>query len=100
MAAVLGTDHPDRVAEVMDSLRSYPGKHRIGCPLLLLHGGEDPLACYEDQEPFLRAADPSTATVRIWPDGEHTLYSHAAERDACTGDRFMDDLVGQGLPSS
>ncbi|MEH0574450.1 MULTISPECIES: alpha/beta hydrolase [Streptomyces] len=93
MAAVVGTDDLDRVAEIMDSLRFDPDKHRIGCPLLLLHGGHDPLARYEDQEPFLRAADPATATLRIWPDGEHTLYNHAAERDALTADWFTDHLI-------
>lgn len=98
MAAVVGTDAPDRVTEVMDALRFDPDKYRITCPLLLLHGGQDPLARYEDQEPFLRAADPVAATVRIWPDGEHTLYNHAAERDALTGDWFTDHLTGQSIP--
>jgi alpha-beta hydrolase superfamily lysophospholipase len=93
MAAVVGTDDLERVAEVMDSLRFDPDKHRIGCPLLLLHGGQDPLARYEDQQPFLQAADPTAATLRIWPDGEHTLYNHAAERDAFTADWFTDHLV-------
>ncbi|MFD4509190.1 alpha/beta hydrolase family protein [Streptomyces sp. NPDC058457] len=79
LAAALGTDAPDRIAEVMDALCFDPDRHRVACPLLLLHGGHDPLARYEDQEPFLRAADPVTATLRIWPDGERTLYSHAAE---------------------
>ncbi|UUU29305.1 lysophospholipase [Streptomyces sp. CA-210063] len=98
MAAVVGTVDPDRVAEVMDGLRFDPDKHRITCPLLLLHGGQDPLARYEDQEPFLRAAEPATTTVRIWPDGEHTLYNHAAERDALTADWFTDHLAGQATP--
>ncbi|SPF06371.1 alpha/beta hydrolase family protein [Streptomyces sp. MA5143a] len=100
MAAVVGTDELDRVAEVMGALRFNPDKHRITCPLLLLHGGQDPLARYEDQEPFLRAADPTRATARIWPDGEHTLYNHAAERDALTGDWFTDHLTGQGTANS
>jgi len=100
MAAVVGTDDLGRVAGVMDGLRFQPDKHRIRCPLLLLHGGRDPLARYEDQEPFLHAADPATSTVRIWPDGEHTLYNHAAERDALTGDWFTEHLAGQGNPNS
>ncbi|MEU1164882.1 alpha/beta hydrolase [Streptomyces sp. NPDC005921] len=100
LAAAVGTDDPDRVAEVMDALRFDPERHRVACPLLLLHGGRDPLARYEDQEPFLRAADPATATLRIWPDGEHTLYNHAAERDALTGDWFTDHLTGHGATAS
>ena len=100
LSAVAGTDERGRLTEVMDSLRFDPDKHRITCPLLLLHGTQDPLVRYEDQEPFLRAADPATATVRIWPDGEHTLYNHAAERDALTGDWFVDHLAGRGTSES
>jgi alpha-beta hydrolase superfamily lysophospholipase len=75
----------------------HPAKHRITYPRLLLHGGHDPLARYEDQEPFLRA--PAAATVRIWPDGEHTLHNHSAERDALTRDGwFTDRLTGQNTP--
>ncbi|GAA3998459.1 hypothetical protein [Streptomyces plumbiresistens] len=93
-----GIDDLDRVAEVMDGLRFDPDKHRITCPLPLLHGGRNPLARYEDQEPFLRAADPATSTVRIRPDGEHTIYNRAAARDALTGDWCTDHLAGQGTP--
>lgn len=93
MAALTGTDDLQRVAEILNCLRFDPDKHRIGCPLLLLHGGRDPLAHYEHQEPFLHAADPTTTTVRIWPDGEHTLYNHAAERNALTSDWFTDTLT-------
>jgi alpha-beta hydrolase superfamily lysophospholipase len=100
LSAVAGTDERGRLTAVMDSLRFDPDKHRITCPLLLLHGTQDPLVRYEDQEPFLRAADPATSTVRIWPDGEHTLYNHAAERDALTGDWFVDRLAGRGTSES
>ncbi|MFF5253245.1 alpha/beta hydrolase family protein [Streptomyces leeuwenhoekii] len=95
MAAVVGTEDLDRVAEVMDGLRFGPHKHRIDCPLLVLHGGQDPLARYEDQEPFPHAAAPADRSVRVWPDGEHTLYNHATERNAFAGDRFTDHLIGQ-----
>lgn len=94
MIGVIGTEDPDRLTEVVAGLRFDPDKHRIGCPLLLLHGGQDPVARYEDQEPFLHAADPATTTVRGWPDGQHTLYNHATERDALTGDWFSDRLLG------
>ncbi|MPY55662.1 alpha/beta hydrolase family protein [Streptomyces spongiae] len=100
ISAAVGTEDLDRVTEVMHSLRFDPDTHRVTCPLLLLHGGRDPLARYEDQEPFLRAADPATATLRIWPDGEHTLYNHAAERDAFTADWFTDHLTGDNFPNS
>jgi len=88
LAALVGD--PDRVAEVMASLRFDPDRQQIPSPLLLLHGGLDPLASYPDQEPFLKAA--AAGTLRTWPDGEHTIYNHAAERDAYTADWFTDVL--------
>ncbi|TLS46608.1 lysophospholipase [Streptomyces montanus] len=99
ISAAVGTEDLDRVAEVMASLRFDPDRHRIARPLLLLHGGRDPLARYEDQEPFLQAADPATAVLRIWPDGEHTQYNHAAERDAFTADWFTDHLIDHDDPN-
>ncbi|MFF3501037.1 helix-turn-helix domain-containing protein [Streptomyces sp. NPDC003247] len=44
MSAVVGTEDLDKVSGIMNSLRFDPDEHRIGCPLLLLHGGRDALA--------------------------------------------------------
>ncbi|MGY2487996.1 serine aminopeptidase domain-containing protein [Cupriavidus sp. CP313] len=59
-------------------------------PVIVLHGGADPLVKLEDQQPFLDAALTDDVTLRIWPDGEHTIYNHAAERTALVADWFAD----------
>jgi len=94
-AAAIGTDESDRLTDVLDALRFDPERHRINCPVLVLHGGADPLLPDPAlQEPFARAAG-SLGQLRIWPDGEHTIYNHGAERDAYVADWFYDNLITQ-----
>lgn len=94
-AAAIGTDDSERLTEVLDSLAFDPQHHHIPCPVLVLHGGADALLPDPAlQEPFARAAG-AHGDLRIWPDGEHTLYNRAAERDALVADWFGDILIPQ-----
>ena len=92
-AAAFGTEDEDQLTRRLDRLRFDPARHRIGCPVLVLHGGADPLVPEPGiQAPFAEAAGPR-GQLRSWPDGEHTLYNHAAERDAIVADWFADRLL-------
>jgi alpha-beta hydrolase superfamily lysophospholipase len=94
-AAMIGREAVDaRVEAVFDALRLDPRQERIGCPVLILHGGADPLIRREDQEPF--AAAGSEPTWLEWEDGEHTIYNHARERAALVADWFAAAL---GVPA-
>ncbi len=95
-AAMLGNDDSDAIAANFARMRFVPERDRIACPLLVLHGGEDPLIRLEDQQPFLDAAAPGDVTLKIWPDGEHTIYNHAAERTALVCDWFVERLTSVG----
>lgn len=90
--AMLGSDDEDAIRSNFERMRFQPGRDRIACPLLVLHGGADPLVKPEDQQPFLDAAAGPDATLRVWEDGEHTIYNHAAERTAFVADWFADRL--------
>lgn len=63
----------------------------IGCPLLVLHGGADPVVSAEDQRVFFNA-DTSERVWRQWDDGEHTMYNHATERSAFVAGWFLSRL--------
>jgi alpha-beta hydrolase superfamily lysophospholipase len=92
IAAAFGTADEDRLTAVLDALRFDPDRHRIACPVLILHGGADPLVPDPTiQAPFAAAAG-TRGELRTWPDGEHTLYNLAAERDATVADWFADHL--------
>jgi alpha-beta hydrolase superfamily lysophospholipase len=89
-AAMLGNEDQAAIQRNFDRLRLRPGHDRIACPLLVLHGGEDPLIALEDQQPFLDAASSDKVTFKAWPDGEHTLYNHANERTQLVADWFAE----------
>ncbi|WP_234825130.1 alpha/beta hydrolase family protein [Cupriavidus necator] len=91
-AAMLGSRDPAAIQANFERMRFHSHRDRISCPLLVLHGGADPLVKLEDQQPFLDAARTDDVTLRIWPDGEHTIYNHAAERTALVADWFADRL--------
>ncbi|WP_431825100.1 alpha/beta hydrolase family protein [Burkholderia sp. F1] len=95
-AAMLGNRDPDAISANFERMRFQPRRDRIACPLLVLHGGEDPLVRIDDQQPFLDAATSGDATLRIWPDGEHTIYNHSAERTAFVCDWFVERLTRAG----
>ena len=92
-AAALGTHDEDRLAAVLDRLRFDSARHRIGCPVLVLHGGADPLLPDPAAQAAFAEAAGRAGEVRTWADGEHTLYNHAAERDATVADWFVDQLA-------
>ncbi|MEQ6474631.1 alpha/beta hydrolase [Comamonas sp. wu1-DMT] len=92
--AMLGTDDEAAIGQNFQRMSFRPERDRIACPLLVLHGGADPLVKPEDLQPFLDGADSSDVTLRVWDDGEHTLYNHAAERTAFVADWFAQRLCG------
>ncbi|WP_200938757.1 S9 family peptidase [Modestobacter sp. Leaf380] len=93
LLAATGTDDLDRLAQVLAALAFDGSTAPVRCPLLVLHGGRDPLVTQEQQELFTVGADPRTTMVRVWPDGEHTLYGHSAGRNALTADWTADQLL-------
>ncbi|GAB2459675.1 hypothetical protein GCM10027082_08200 [Comamonas humi] len=90
--AMLNTDDEAAISQNFGRMSFRPERDRIACPLLVLHGGADPLVKPEDLQPFLDGADSSDVTLRVWEDGEHTLYNHAAERTAFVADWFAQRL--------
>ncbi|MFI6302872.1 alpha/beta hydrolase family protein [Amycolatopsis thailandensis] len=92
-AAMLGTSDTDAIQANFDRIAFRPGVDRIRCPLLVLHGGADPIVRLDQQQPFLDAAH--DATLRVWEDGEHTIYNHAHERTAYVADWFADQFTAQ-----
>jgi alpha-beta hydrolase superfamily lysophospholipase len=87
--AMLGTTDAAAVQRNFDRL-ALQADDRIAVPLLVLHGGNDPIVSLEDQQPFLDAATPGNVTLRIWDDGEHVIINHAEERNALVADWFCE----------
>lgn len=98
--AMLGSDDEAAIAENFRRMSFDPERDRIACPLLVLHGAADPLVKPQDLQPFLAGADSRDASLRVWADGEHTLYNHASERTAFVADWFVRRLDAGSAPSS
>lgn len=96
-AAMLGTSDEAAVTANFTRLAFRSDERAIRCPLLVLHGEKDPVVSLEEQQPFLDAALHPQTELRVWPDGEHTIYNHADERTALVADWFADQLThGKG----
>lgn len=89
--AMLGVGDDDDAARILRSLWIDPAVDRTGAALLVLHGGADPLVTLQQQEAFLPLSGRST--LRVWADGEHTIYNHSAERTDVVGDWFRAQLA-------
>jgi len=91
VGAVFGADGDELARRVAD-FNFDPAVERIRCPLLILEGGSDPFVPPGVQAGFI-GGNGTNALIRTWPDGLHTLYNHAPERNALIGawlaDRFM-----------
>ncbi len=91
MFAFFGTDSLDDLAPILSSIDFAGRELTIGCPLLVLQGGADPTVSSEDQRPFFDAAG-AERVWQEWPDGQHTMYNHATERNALAAGWFRKQL--------
>lgn len=89
LGGLFGLSDPAALGEVLK--RISLADRKITCPLLVLHGGADPLVGRSDVDAFL-AAGTAGARSSEWADGEHTLYNHVPEREAVVGDWFVANL--------
>lgn len=88
--ALFGTDSDREVNSAYRRLWLDASRDRTDAAVLLLHGGADVLVTLEQQQEFLNLSD--RGMMRVWDDGEHTLYNHAAERNEVVGDWFRAEL--------
>ena len=89
--ALLGLESDADVATVFRTLWLDPSQDRMTAGLLVVHGGRDPLVTLEQQRRFLDLS--ADATLRVWDDGEHTIYNHSAERTDMVSDWFCSHLA-------
>ncbi|GAA1698504.1 alpha/beta hydrolase [Streptomyces yatensis] len=88
--ALLGVDTDDEAAAVFRTLWLDPAVERTSAAMLVLHGGNDPLVSLDQQKVFLDVS--AHPTLRVWDDGDHTMYNHSAERTEFVCDWFRAQL--------
>jgi pimeloyl-ACP methyl ester carboxylesterase len=93
LAAMFGRADLSGVRDAMRALAFDPTSAPLREPVLILEGGADPLAPLGSQAVFRSGnRDPRSRTL-TWPDGEHTIYNHAAQRNATAAGWFAEALA-------
>jgi alpha-beta hydrolase superfamily lysophospholipase len=91
--AFFGTNSVEETTPHLSAIAFADRGLTIDCPLLVLHGGADPVVSADDQRVFFDAGT-SERLWQEWPDGEHTMYNHPVERDALAAGWFVRQLRG------
>jgi alpha-beta hydrolase superfamily lysophospholipase len=92
MQALFGVNEA-ALRETLARISMHPGKHEISADMLVVEGGKDSLVPLGAQGAFLELGLRSRSRLLTWADGEHTIYNHAAHRNAQIADWFQDCLL-------
>ncbi len=88
LGAMTGVVGSDAARDMLQALTLPPEANRITCPLLVLHGGADPLFSVEEAVAIAQGAPAADRQVLLWDDGDHCLYNHTFEKHALIADWF------------
>jgi alpha-beta hydrolase superfamily lysophospholipase len=97
MVAATGTQDADQAVEVWKSVTPLADGPNAGYPLLVVHGGEDPMVSIDLAQILLSGAPTHDKQMVVFSDGYHCVYNHKADRDALVADWLRARLCG--LPS-
>ena len=88
LAALFGVEDAGQLIPLLPAL-TFDGKRApLACPTLVLEGGADLLVPKGTQRDFLIGNHHPRSHLETWPNGEHTIYNHAAERNALVAKWF------------
>jgi pimeloyl-ACP methyl ester carboxylesterase len=92
-ADMLGITDARRLDSRLHSLSFDPDRQRIQCPLMVIHGGQDPLVGDDEPDTFLRAGQSPDNRIAIWSDAGHCVYNRGQERDLLVAEWFSAALA-------
>jgi esterase/lipase len=86
MIAACGTDNEEEAVAVWGAVNPTAPTSRTGYPLLIVHGGKDPMIPTVASETLLAAAPTDDKEMVVFSDGDHCIYNHRDDRDALIAD--------------
>jgi alpha-beta hydrolase superfamily lysophospholipase len=92
LAALFGVRDAAELEHVLPALAFDGPRAPLTCATLVLEGGADPLVPAGTQQSFLAGNRHPLSRLETWPDGEHTIYNHAAARNALAAEWFVTAL--------
>lgn len=92
IAAMAGSEDPEQGRALLRALSLRDRLPELRCPLLVLHGAEDALFSLATAQPLHDLAGSGDKEMQVWDDGEHCLYTRAAERNLTVAGWFVERL--------
>lgn len=82
----------DHVWSAIELTRVGP---RVTCPVLLVHGGRDPLIRDEEMEEVFASIGSVDKRMLVFEDGDHCIYNHADDRYNAKADWMRSKLLNE-----
>lgn len=86
MAAHVGDVTDDEAERVWSTINPVDPNTPVRCPLLVVHGGQDPLISDKDAERMFQSAASEDKQMVVYSDGDHCIYNHSDDKHALIGD--------------
>ena len=93
MVAACGTGNEEEALAAWRTVDPTAPASR-GYPLLIVHGGMDPMIPMVASEMLLAAAPTNDKEMVVYSDGNHCIYNHRDDRDALIADWVRSRLAG------
>ena len=92
MIAHCGAVSEETATEIWRTVAPTEQALEITCPLLVVHGGQDPLVSTEDAAALFQWAASSDKQMMTFSDGDHCVYNHLDDRNNLISDWVADRL--------
>jgi alpha-beta hydrolase superfamily lysophospholipase len=86
MIATCGTNDEEEALAAWGAVDPIAPTAGRGYPLLIIHGGKDPMIPMAASEMLLAAAPTDDKEMVVFSDGDHCIYNHRDDRDALIAD--------------
>lgn len=92
ICAMMGHRDMDRARHLMEALDLGDEAAAIRCPLLVVHGGQDPIFSVANALSIHELAASTDKTALVWEDGDHCIYNHSHDKHSRIADWFASRL--------
>jgi esterase/lipase len=96
MTAHVGDVSPEVAASVWRTIDPVAPDASLTCPLLVVHGGMDPLVSNEDAQFVYDWAQSQDKQMVVFSDGDHCVYNHADDKHNLIADWVAARLAARG----
>jgi alpha-beta hydrolase superfamily lysophospholipase len=98
MAAHCGAVDLDTAAEIWKTVDPNPVEGPVNCPLLIVHGGLDPLVSTAEATALFESATSVDKQMVVYSDGDHCVYNHQDDKHNLICD-WVETRLRRDLPT-